>query len=237
MISVPGLVKSFGEHSVLQGIDLELGNGECLALVGPNGAGKTTLFRILATLSTPTMGSVCIAGIDLADGATAIRRSIGFLSHQPLVYDGLSSEENRGFYGRMYDVANLNERIPLLLRQVGLERFRHDTVGTSSRGMKQRLAIARAFLHNPPVLLLDQPYTGLDQQGARMLDTVLRDVGLGSRTVLLTTHDLGRGLSISQRVALLVNGKIVYQMGKRDWDLDRLRQEYEERTTGESLVR
>jgi len=200
--------------------------GECLALVGPNGAGKTTLLRILAALSKPSAGTVRLAGFDLADGAREIRRRVGFLSHQPLLYGDLSGEENLRFYGRMYDVAKLEERVAALLHQVGLEPRRHDLVRTYSRGMRQRLAIARALLHDPPVLLLDEPYTGLDLQAAEMLDAILREVGAGSRTVLLTTHNLEQGLRGSHRAAILVNGKVTYQMSEKDRDLDRFREEY-----------
>jgi heme exporter protein A len=236
MIDARGLAKSFDDHVVLRGMDLHVVSGKCLALVGPNGAGKTTLLRILATLSKPTAGSVRIAGIDLADGAAEIRQKIGFLSHQPLLYGDLSAQENLRFYGRMYDVANLHERISSMLRQVGLERNRHDLVRTFSRGMKQRLAIARALLHDPPVLLLDEPYTGLDQQATGILDAVLRDVGPSSRAALLTTHDLEHGLSVSHRVAVLVNGKIAYEMDEGERDPDRFRQEYEKQTTGDGVA-
>jgi heme exporter protein A len=229
MIRVRGLVKSFGGHVVLEGIDLDVTRGECLALVGPNGAGKTTTLRILAALSKPTAGSVHIAGTDLEEGAIPVRRQIGFLSHEPLLYGDLSAEENLGFYGRMYDVANLRERILFMLRQVGLERSRHDLVRTFSRGMKQRLSIARALLHDPPVLLLDEPYTGLDRRSAIMLDAVLEHAGVDSRTVLLTTHNLERGLGMCKRVALLVKGKIAHEMDERNWDLDRFQQIYEQR--------
>jgi heme exporter protein A len=230
MIHVRGLVKSFGDHVVLRGIDLDVGKGECLALVGPNGAGKTTLLRILATLSRPTAGSVRVAETDLVDGAVPVRRQIGFLSHEPLLYADLSADENLRFYGRMYDVADLGERISFMLSQVGLQRSRFDLVRTFSRGMKQRLAIARALLHDPPVLLLDEPYTGLDRQAARMLDTVLSDAGLSLRTVVLTTHNLERGLGMCRRIALLIEGQIVHQMDGEDWDLDRFQEVYEERS-------
>ena len=230
MIQVRGLIKSFGDHVVLQGIDLDVSKGECLALVGPNGAGKTTLLRILATLSRPTAGSVRVAETSLEDGAIPVRRQIGFLSHEPLLYGDLSAEENLRFYGRMYDVADLERRISELLHKVGLERSRHDLVRTFSRGMKQRLAIARALLHDPPVLLLDEPYTGLDRQAARMLDAVLEDAGLSSRTVVLTTHNLERGLGMCRRVALLIGGRIVHQVDEADWDLDSFQKVYEERS-------
>jgi heme exporter protein A len=229
MIQVRGLVKSFGDHVALRGVDMDVAEGECLALVGPNGAGKTTLLRILATISKPTAGSVYVGGVNLAEAAKEMRRRIGFLSHQPLLYDELSGEENLFFYGRMYDVAGLEERAAALLRQVGLEASRKDLVRTYSRGLKQRLSIARAFLHDPPVLLLDEPYTGLDRQAAEMLDTTLRGAGLGSRTVILTTHDLERGLRVSQRAALLIRGQIVFEATRENGGWEAFRQEYERR--------
>ncbi len=233
MIHVRGVTKSFGHRVALHGIDLDVVQGECLALVGPNGAGKTTLLRILSTLSRPTAGRVAFDGLDLADSAAEIRRRVGFLSHQPLLYADLSAEENLRFYGRMYDVAHAEERIGELLEWVGLARHRRDLVRTFSRGMNQRLAIARALLHDPPVLLLDEPYTGLDRQAAERLDVLLQEVGLGTRTALLTTHDLERGLSISQRVAVLVEGRIVYQMDRSNWDPEALRSAYEGRSQGD----
>jgi heme ABC exporter ATP-binding subunit CcmA len=232
VIAVRGLAKSFGTHAALRGIDLDVAEGECLALVGPNGAGKTTLLRILATLSKPSAGSVRIAGVDLADGARDVRRQVGFLSHQPLLYEDLSGEENLHFYGRMYDVTGLEARITDMFEQVGLSASRHDPVRTYSRGMKQRLAIARAFLHDPPVLLFDEPYTGLDRQAAAMLDTVLHQVGMGSRTAIVTTHNLERGLSVSDRAVLLVRGQIAGQMDDRVRDLERFRHIYETQAAG-----
>jgi heme exporter protein A len=233
MIQVRGLVKSFGRHTVLRRVDLYVDTGECLALVGPNGAGKTTLLRIIAALSKPTAGAVQVAGMDLQEGPIPVRRQIGFLSHEPLLYGDLSAEENLRFYGQMYDVADLRERISFMLRQVDLERSRHDLVRTFSRGMKQRLSIARALLHDPPVLLLDEPYTGLDRRSAVMLDAVLQDAGVNSRTVLLTTHNLERGLGMCRRVALLAKGEIAYEMDERNWDLDEFQQVYERRTASE----
>jgi heme exporter protein A len=232
MIAVRGLAKSFGTHVALRGIDLDVAEGECLALVGPNGAGKTTLLRILATLSKPSAGRVHVAGIDLADGAREARRQIGFLSHQPLLYEDLSGEENLRFYARMYDVSDPEVRVPRMLEQVGLSASGHDPVRTYSRGMKQRLAIARAFLHDPPVLLLDEPYTGLDRQAAAMLDMVLHQVGMGSRTAIVTTHNLERGLNVSDRAVLLVKGQIAGQMDDRASDLERFRRIYETQAPG-----
>jgi len=236
MIQARRLTKSFGGRLVLRGIDLNVAAGECLALVGPNGAGKTTLLRTLATLSTPDAGSIRIAGADLGDGAKEIRQQIGFLSHQSLLYGDLSAEENLDFYGQMYGVAHLEARISTLLDQVGLEPQRHARVRTFSRGMRQRLSIARALLHDPPVLLMDEPYTGLDQHAARMLDKVLLEAGTMDRTTILTTHDLEHGWRISDRAAILVRGQITYEMTAvadprvHQQNLERFRQEYERQT-------
>jgi heme ABC exporter ATP-binding subunit CcmA len=206
-------------------------------LIGPNGAGKTTLLRVLSTLTKPSAGTVSLAGQDLAAGATEIRRRIGFLSHQPLLYEDLTARENLHFYGRMYDVRESEKRATALLQRVGLESNQQDLVRTFSRGMKQRLAIARALLHDPPVLLMDEPYTGLDQRAAATLDSVLQDAGATSRTIVLTTHDLERGLRISQRTALLVGGRLVYEMKQGDRDIELFRQEYERQTASGGVTR
>jgi heme exporter protein A len=237
MIRVRGLVKRFGSRFALHGVDLDVGAGECVALVGPNGAGKTTLLRILATLSRPTKGAVRIDGLDLARDANALRRRVGFLSHQPLLYDDLSGDENLHFYGRMYEVEGLGKRVKGLLDQVGLTHACHDPVRTYSRGMKQRLSIARALLHDPPVLLLDEPYTGLDRQAAGMLDQILRQVGMDARTVLLTTHDVERGLGLTQRVTLLARGQIVFEMDGATWDPHHLQQVYDRHLVGGGAAR
>jgi heme exporter protein A len=231
MIHIRGLVKSFGDHVALRGIDLDVDRGDRLTLVGPNGAGKTTLLRILATLSRPTEGTVQLDGMDLGEQELGIRRQIGFLSHQPLLYDDLSGSDNLLFYGRMYDVPDLDRRMSDLLHQVGLEHHGRDLVRTYSRGMKQRLAIARAVLHDPSLLLLDEPYTGLDQQAGEMLDTVLQGVGADSRTIVLTTHNLERGLRVGRHMAILVGGRIVHQMDRTSWDPSQFRQIYAEQTT------
>jgi len=226
MIEIRGLVKSFGHKAVLKGIDLEVSDGQFLTLVGPNGAGKTTLIRILSTLSKATSGTVWMDGFDLADASVDIRRHMGLVSHQTLLYGDLTPDENLRFYGRMYDVPDLEERIGAVLRQVGLEGRRHDPVRTFSRGMQQRLAIARAILHRPSVLLLDEPDTGLDQHAAEMLHELLATVGTQGRTVLMTTHNLERGLSMGDRVAILAGGRIAYEADKSALDVEGFREVY-----------
>ena len=226
MIQIQGLVKSFGHTYALQGVDLEMAQGEFLTIVGPNGAGKTTLLRILATLAKPTDGLVRIDGLDLASRGNEIRRRIGFVSHQSLIYANLTAEENLRFYGRIYDVPALEERVETLLNLVGLEARRHDPARNLSRGMLQRLAIARAIIHQPTLMLLDEPYTGLDQQATEMLRQLLQTVSTESRTVIMTTHDLQRALELCDRLAILAKGRIVYQTESASLTLADLQQIY-----------
>jgi heme exporter protein A len=208
MIQVKNLVKRFGPKTVLRKLDFCVESGEFVALLGPNGAGKTTFLRILASLSRPTLGEVRIAGYLLPSESTAIRHRLGVVSHLPLLYGDLSAEENLRFYGKLYDVSNVKERIGEVLQLVGLSNRRHDLVRTFSRGMQQRLAIGRAILHDPDILLLDEPHTGLDQDACEMLDAVLVQVGAQGRTVVMTSHDITRAASLALRFDVLTYGRI-----------------------------
>ena len=208
VIEVSRLVKRFGPKMVLRNLDFSVQAGEFVALLGPNGAGKTTFLRILSSLASPTFGRVSIAGHELPRQASAVRRRLGVVSHLPLLYGDLTAEENLIFYGRMYAVAGLDARISAVLETVGLTQRRKDLVRTFSRGMQQRLAIARAVLHDPDVLLLDEPHTGLDQDACEMLDAVLRqDAGRG-RTVVMTSHDLTRIEALATRFDVLTRGSV-----------------------------
>ncbi len=210
MIEVRQLRKAFGLRPVLRGVDLDVAPGECLALLGPNGAGKTTLMRILSTLASPTAGHVRVAGFPLPAAAGEVRRRLGVVAHHTLLYTDLTAEENLQLYARLYALRRPAPRIAAVLEQVGLARRARDIVRTLSRGMQQRLAIARALLPDPAVMLMDEPYTGLDPQAAAMLDALLQSMAAAGRTVLLTTHDLPRALTIANRVAILAGGTIVY---------------------------
>lgn len=227
-IEAQGLVKAFGHRVALRGVSLSVADGEFLTLFGPNGAGKTTLIRILASLSRPTSGTVRVRGQDLNKVATAARRHCGLISHEPLLYGDLTPDENLRFYARMYDVPEAQSRIDGVLEQVGLTARRRDPVRTFSRGMVQRLAIARAVLHDPDIILLDEPYTGLDLQAADMLRTMLQELVASGRTVILTTHNLEQGLEMCDRAAVLHRGKIAWE-GQRDGiDLGRMKAIYRE---------
>jgi heme exporter protein A len=210
MIQVQRLVKNFGMHPVLRGVNLHVPRGEFLTLLGPNGAGKTTLLRIVATLSQPTSGEVRIGGWRLPHAAARVRPHLGLISHQTLLYGELTAAENLRFFARVYGLAEPEPRIQQVLDAVGLLARQHDLVESFSRGMQQRLAIARAILHNPEVLLLDEPYTGLDQSAAIMLDELLRSVATAGRTVVMTTHDIARGLANCDQVAILSQGRIAF---------------------------
>jgi heme exporter protein A len=208
MIEVRKLVKRFGAKPVLRGLDFTVEEGEFVALVGPNGAGKTTFLRVLSSLARPSLGKVSIAGFQLPSQAAEVRRSLGVVSHLPLLYGDLTAEENLRFYGKMYSVPELRDRIEQVLELVGLSSRRSDLVRTFSRGMQQRLAIGRAVLHDPVVLLFDEPYTGLDQEACDMLDKVLREVAGRGRTVVMTSHDLGRVQDLASRFDVLAGGVI-----------------------------
>jgi heme exporter protein A len=226
LITATALTKQFGPFKALKGIDLSIRPGEFVTIVGPNGAGKTTLLRILATLSRPTGGHVSIAGHDLPKGSGEARRHIGLLSHQPLLYGDLTAEENLRFFGRLYDVPNLEKRIITLLDEVNLLDRRGDRARTFSRGMQQRLAIARALMHNPDVVLLDEPFTGLDPDASDRLEELLRGLNNGSRTVVMTIHDLDRGWAMCSRAIVLARGKIVYEAETQSVDQATFRSEY-----------
>lgn len=208
IIVASNLIKRFGPKVVLRGLNFQVEQGEFVALLGPNGAGKTTFLRILSSLSRQTLGDVMVAGYHLPDHAAAVRRRLGVVSHMPLLYGDLTAEENLRFYGRMYGVASLDGRIGEVLEMVGLAPRRKDLVRTFSRGMQQRLAIGRAVLHDPEVLLLDEPHTGLDQDACAMLDDVLRQVAARGRTVVMTSHDLARAQDLASRFDVLTRGSI-----------------------------
>jgi len=216
MISAAQLTKRFGNKIVLRNLDLQIEAGEFVAMLGPNGAGKSTLLRILASLSSPTFGRLEIAGCRLPHQAAAVRRRLGVVLHQPLLYGDLSAAENLQFFGRMYALPALDQSVAAALELVGLAARRDDLVRTFSRGMQQRLSIARAILHDPDVLLLDEPYTGLDQDAADILDGLLRRVAATGRTILMTSHDLIRIAGLATRFDVLSRGRIAASARRED---------------------
>lgn len=208
MITVKKLVKRFGLKVILRGLDFSVQPGEFVALLGPNGAGKTTFLRILSSLSRPSVGKVQVAGYQLPHEAAQVRARLGVVSHMPLLYPDLTAEENLHFYAQMYGVQDTTLRITEVLGMIGLENRRKDLVRTFSRGMQQRLAIGRAVIHDPEVMLFDEPYTGLDQDASEMLDEVLKSVAAQGRTVVMTSHDLARAEGLATRFDILSRGVI-----------------------------
>jgi len=186
VIRARGLGKRYGEKRVLAGVELDLPRGGFLVVTGPNGSGKTTLLRLCAGLAVPTEGELDV---------DAPRAAVGFLAHEPLVYRELSALENLELYGRLYRVPERRERIGMLLERFGLWDARHERVAAYSRGMTQRLALCRALLHDPALLVLDEPFTALDTDGAALLDAQLRELA-GERTFVVSTHDAPRVVSL-----------------------------------------
>ncbi|RJQ51995.1 MAG: ABC transporter ATP-binding protein [Actinobacteria bacterium] len=231
-VEITGLEKSFGRRKVLEDIDLAVPSGRFLSIFGPNGAGKTTLVRIMATLLAPTKGSVVVAGVPLADDPAEIRKRVGLISHSPLLYPELTAEENLRFYGGLYAVDRLGERIDRLLESVELDHRRYDIVRTFSKGMYQRLAIARALLHEPEILFLDEPYSGLDPHASEILDGLLAAIR-ENHTFVMITHSLEKGLEMADAAIVLSQGRIVHTMEEKGASLDEFREAYRAAVKGE----
>ena len=231
-VEVKNLSKYFGRRKVLDNISFDLERGGFLSLFGPNGAGKTTLVKIIATLIAPSDGTVSVSGLDPAKNSAAIRAKIGLISHSPLLYLDLNAEENLKFYGTMYGVERLNERIDELLEQVELDHRRRDLVRTFSKGMTQRLAIARALLHKPSVLFLDEPHTGLDPHAVDILESLLDSIKQ-DHTFVMITHNIDRGIALCSKAMILYNGRIVFYQDKDELDIEMFKSVYHQRVKGD----
>lgn len=228
LISITNVYKRYGRKPILRGVDLSVEAGQVVALLGPNGAGKTTLMRMISGLAKPDRGEIVLGGVTQSRQLHELRRYIGLVSHLPLLYDQLSAMENLLFFAQLYDLPQPQARIENVLQAVDLWRRRNDAVRTYSRGMIQRLAIGRAILHDPPVLLLDEPDTGLDPASAEMLHGLLRQSGNEQRAVLLTTHNLDRAIEWSNQVCLLRNGVIDERYQSSELTSAQLRRMYSE---------
>ena len=207
-VAVEGVWKYYGDFPALRDIHLEAQPGSCLALIGRNGAGKTTLLRIIAGFNRPGKGRILILGKEPRE--TETRRNVGFIGHGISVYDELSALENLTLYAKLYGLADPRRKAMDWLEHTGLERVRDGLVREFSRGMRQRLAVARAFLHDPAVLLLDEPFTALDDRAIAVLQTLLREGLAKGKTVVMSTHQLREALELATHVALLNRGKVAY---------------------------
>jgi heme exporter protein A len=202
--------KTFGHFTALAGINLNIERGEFLALFGRNGAGKTTFLKVAATLVRHTHGKLRVEGVDIADEPERARRHIGFLSHNTYLYRDLNPVENLRFFAKLYGLENSEARIESLLDRVGLGRRKSDIVRSFSRGLHQRLGIARVMLHDPSLILLDEPYTGLDANAVGILNQMLDEASAAGKTIILTTHDIEQGLRAATRAAIIDRGKVVF---------------------------
>ncbi len=229
-VLVERVTKRFGHLVALNSVDLRIGEGSAVSLLGPNGAGKTTLMRLISTLGRPSEGDVLIRGIDTVKEPEAVRAAIGLISHQTLLYEDLTAEENLRFYGRLYGLADLATRVGESLDRVGLSGREADRVRGFSRGMKQRLAIARATLHEPTILLLDEPFTGLDTAARDMLSGMIGDFHAADRTVVLVTHDIGQGHGLCDEYVILNKGRIAARGRTDETTAEGLEAEYTEKT-------
>jgi heme exporter protein A len=208
--------KTFGHFTALAGVTLEVQRGEFLTLFGRNGAGKTTFLKIASTLVRATYGRLRVEGIDIREQPEKARRHIGFLSHNTYLYRDLNPVENLRFFAQLYGVPNAEARIQSLLDRIGLKRRASDPVRAFSRGLHQRVGIARVMLHDPALILLDEPYTGLDANASETLNGMLDEAVAAGKTVILTTHDLEQGLRAATRTAIIDRGKIVFSASGKD---------------------
>jgi len=233
LIEMRALVKTYDLLIVLRKLDLKIERGEFVALLGPNGSGKSTLLRLLSGLSKPTSGTIFIGGWELPREAAAVRAQIGMVSHRALLYENLTARENLQFFARLYNLPqqDIDAQIRLLLERVGLAKRGDSLVRTFSRGMQQRLSIARALLNNPAVLLMDEPYTGLDQDAAQVLDGLLTQAYADGRTILMTSHDLDRAARLASRVLILSRGNIGYDAPASALNGQQLSERYSEITS------
>jgi heme exporter protein A len=209
VVEAVGVGKSFGRAVVLRDFSLRVGRGETVALFGPNGAGKSTLLRLCATLYRPSAGRLAVFGHE--GTSAALRRRIGLLTHQSFLYPDLSARENLIFYGRMYAVAHPEHAVDAWLERVALANTGARPVRVFSRGMEQRLALARTLLHEPELLLLDEPWSGLDPAAADVLTHLLAALKRDGRTILFATHDFERGLALADRALILHGGRLVWE--------------------------
>ena len=210
----------------MRDLDLVVGWGESLVIFGANGVGKTTLLKILSTQARPDEGEVWVAGVERAANPSAIRRRVGVVAHGGLLYEDMSCQENLVFYAQMFGLSNNRRRVEEVLGLVGLERQRGLKVRTLSHGMQKRLSIARAVLHEPAILLLDEPEAGLDQEALDLVGSLLNEWKEEGRTVVMTTHNLEQGLAWGQRVAILSQGKIAHEESRHSLDVAGFRGTY-----------
>ncbi|WP_102345487.1 heme ABC exporter ATP-binding protein CcmA [Bacillus sp. Marseille-P3661] len=220
MITIQALNKTIGAKDILRGIHLNISHGETIGILGPNGAGKSTILKIIAGLVKPSSGIVEIDSLNFKEHDLEVKKKIGFLAHNSYLYDHFSPMENLKLFGQLYKVENCEEKAKELIREVGLTFFMHEPVRSFSRGMIQRLAIARAIIHEPQILILDEPHTGLDQQAVKLLNDVILKMKDKGTTILMVTHDFAQTVKTCDRILIMKHGMIVddFQVKERNSD-------------------
>jgi heme ABC exporter ATP-binding subunit CcmA len=226
LLAVRDLKKTFGRLTALNSLSLDLASGEFLTIFGRNGAGKTTLLKIVSSIIRTYSGNVTLFGKNLKQADEDTRRRIGFVSHESLLYRDLTVRDNLAFYARLYRVSSGTRKIEDMIKKVDLEAKSAVPVRALSRGMRQRLSLARAFIHEPSLLLLDEPFTGLDERAAEILDGFLDEFIEGGGAVIMATHDIERGWNHAHRIAVLDRGIIVHKTSSEVSTLDSFRDEY-----------
>lgn len=228
MLELRKMTKLLGDKLVLRNITLTLEKGEILAVIGPNGAGKSTFFKCTVGLLQPTSGEILLDGKLVKKNSGEVKQKIGFLGHESFLYNTLSPLENLKFYGKLYKVKDLDRKANDLLKEVGLYLFRDMPIRSFSRGMMQRLAIARVLLPDPEILMLDEPHTGLDQEAVALLNKIIKKKQASGTSILIISHDFEQVHALADRVAVLRKGKIISTMALgSDIDLPAMKQWYE----------
>lgn len=218
MISVKNLHKTYGGTSALKGLDFEISKGEFVLVFGPNGAGKSTLLKILSTILAYSEGEILLDNSNITKNSNEIRKQIGFVSHEPFLYENLSALENLVFFAGLYSVDNPLEKSKEILITLQLDSRENELIRNYSRGMKQRVALARALIHKPDILFLDEPFSGLDLIGASIITNILRELKNKEKTILMSTHNFDDCADFAERILVLVDGKIIFTTSNVDKD-------------------
>ncbi len=228
LVEFKNVNKKYGHIHALRGVSVSFNKGEFVSIFGPNGAGKSTFLKLLCTMTAPTSGQILYESVPLNKLQDSFRSKFGVISHQPFLYSELTAMENLRFYAKMYNVADIDDRIKTLLDKVELYKRRNDKVRGYSRGMLQRLSITRALLHDPDIVVLDEPYTGLDTHASDILTRILTELFGEHKTIIMVTHNMKQGYDAASRLAIIKGGSLVLDMNKSDISITDFEHKYTE---------